>query len=458
MRLRDLLQRPDLIFLLIAGPIGLVLCFLIPPLGGGNETHNFPRLAGIAYGQFLVGPADVPAGLGDFIAEGGRFFHGGLELPFSYSTAEYNTMAAIPLRAETTATLAADPIAVHHPFSYLPQAIALRVIAALGASPLTLFAVARLVGCASALALTFLAIRIMPSHRYALAALALLPPIVYSRSTVDADPLTNALAFLFIACTLRAMIGGGVLAARRLLGLAVLAFVVAQCKSAYLVLPAVALAIPAARFRSGAAYWGWMAALILPGALGSLGWMLSVKHGMFASGVSYTTWSGQADPDAQMRFILQHPVDYLAILLHKLFMTPFFPRIAVEIVGLFGPPVLLAPMIVLVLIALFVIALWADPTKTVAYPKRLLWLAPAIVAAFLGLSLTLLYLQWTGLGKDTIDGFQGRYLYPLLPLLLVLVRATPRRLSMAAAGGAILSLGIVGLAAMLWKTVWAYYA
>jgi uncharacterized membrane protein len=80
-----------------------------------------------------------------------------------------------------------------------------------------------------------------------------------------------------------------------------------------------------------------------------------------------------------------------------------------------------------------------------------------IVAAFLVLTMTLLYVQWTGLGKDTIDGFQGRYLFPVLPLLLVLVRATPRRLA-ALGGCALLAPSIVGLAAMIWNTVWAYYA
>jgi uncharacterized membrane protein len=457
MRLRDLLERPDLLFLLIAGPVGLVLCFLIPPLGGGNETHNFPRVAGIAYGQLRPGPSEVPAGIGDFVAEGARFFHAGLELPFSFNRDEYNTMAAIPLHADERATLPSDPIAIHHPFSYLPQSIALRLTAALGASPLVLFVMARLVGFAGALALTFIAIRVMPSHRYALAALALLPPIVYSRSTVDADPLTNALAFLFIACTLRAMIGGGRLETRRLIGLAVLAFVVAQCKSAYLVLPLIALAIPPARFRSRVSYSIWMAVLILPGLLGSLGWMLLVKQSMFAAGTSYTTWSGQVDPDAQMRLILQHPFDYLAVLLQKMFLTSFLPRTVVEIFGQFGPPVLLAPAIVLILIVLFVLAVLSDPAKEAAYPPLFRWLAPAIVAAFLVLTLTLLYLQWTGLGKDTIDGFQGRYLFPLLPLLLVLVRATPRRLS-GPAGFALLAPAMLGAAAVLWETVWAYYA
>jgi uncharacterized membrane protein len=253
------------------------------------------------------------------------------------------------------------------------------------------------------------------------------------------------------------MVGEGVLKARRLIGIALLAFVIAQCKSAYLVLPLIVLAIPAARFQTRASYCGWMAVLIVPGILGSFGWMLLVKQGMFAAGVNYTTWSGQVDPDAQLRLILQHPVDYLSLLLHKLFLTQFFFRTVVEIVGLFGPPVLLGPAIVLPLIALFIVAVLADPTKQVVYPKSLRWLAPLIVVAFLVLTLTLLYVQWTGLGKDTIDGFQGRYLFPLLPLLLVLVRATPGRLSQAA-GCALLVPSIVGLVAMLWKTIWAYYA
>lgn len=454
--MRKLLQRPDLLFLTLAVPVGLVLCILIPPLGGGNETHNFERVSGIAYGQLLVGPAEVPAGIVDFIDEGFRFFHQGLDLPFSYPTAEYSTMAGIALRAEAMSVVPPNVIVVHHPFSYVPQALLVRLLAALGASPLTLFLGARIAGLLSALALTFVAIRNMPSHRYALAALALLPPIVYSRSTVDADPLTNALAFLFIAGVLRATLGGGVLPMRHLVGLAALAFVIAQCKSAYLVLPFAVLAIPARRFPSSASRWFWMAALILPGVMASLGWIVLVKHSLFAAGVNYTTWSGAVDPDAQLAWVLQHPIDYAGILLRKVFLTNFLLRVLVEMLGLFGPPVLLGPALVLPLLALFGAAILADPTKRAKYPTALLWLGPLIVVAFTAFALTLLYVQWTALGSYTIDGFQGRYLYPLTPLLLVLMRVTPRRLA-AAPGCALLASGAFGIVAMLWKVIWAYY-
>jgi hypothetical protein len=51
-------------------------------------------------------------------------------------------------------------------------------------------------------------------------------------------------------------------------------------------------------------------------------------------------------------------------------------------------------------------------------------LALAAFAATFALILTLLYVQWTGFGAPTVQGFQGRYLYPVLSGLLM---ALPRR-------------------------------
>ena len=52
-----------------------------------------------------------------------------------------------------------------------------------------------------------------------------------------------------------------------------------------------------------------------------------------------------------------------------------------------------------------------------------------IFGATIAISLTLLYLQWTAVGATKIEGFQGRYFYPILPLLFA---AAPLRLSMFA--------------------------
>ncbi|GAB2178378.1 DUF2142 domain-containing protein [Dongia sp. agr-C8] len=454
--LRRLLKLPHWLFLLFAAPIGLVLCALVPPMGGGNEMYNFQRAAGIAYGHALPGAAEVPGGIADLIAEGFAYFHENLAFPISFPEAEQRRMAAIALQADRPAVLAANPIAVHHPVSYLPQALAIRLGAMADATPLTLFYLARIAGLLGGLALTFLAIRTMPSHRFALCALALLPPITFGRSMVDADPVTNGLAFLFVAAVLREMLRRDAVEARALSRLALLAFLVGQSKSAYLVLLVLAVAIPGARFPTLRSRLGWMALLMLPGMIASLGWMLLVKETVL-SGTTYVTASGGVDPDGQLAFILSHPLDYAATFLRTLFTTRFFPWTLFQFAGLFGPPVVLPVTLAFVILALLLGVVLSDAAEAPGpYPASLPWLTAAIFAGFIGLTMTLLYLQWTALGAPLIDGFQGRYLFPLLPLVLVLSRAKRPAFGVAPSVW-LLAQASLGLAALLWKAHDTYY-
>jgi len=65
-------------------------------------------------------------------------------------------------------------------------------------------------------------------------------------------------------------------------------------------------------------------------------------------------------------------------------------------------------------------------------------------------------LQFTALGASTIDGFQGRYLYPLLPLLFLNTYKLPRPLLGIKVGWYVLGLGIFGLGATMQMTYNTY--
>jgi len=52
-------------------------------------------------------------------------------------------------------------------------------------------------------------------------------------------------------------------------------------------------------------------------------------------------------------------------------------------------------------------------------PTAVKILALLIAFATIAIILTLLYMQWTRVGAPTVDGFAGRYLYPLVPLILL---------------------------------------
>ena len=448
-------EKPEFLFLLFAVLFGVVLVFLVPPLGGGDEGFHYHRVASIAYGQMLNKPVQVPSSIAGFIDTGSTFFHAGLQAPFHYTHTEWQKMSAIPLTPATATMLTPDYTSIHHPFSYAPQALIFHICVLLDLPPLFILYAIRLAGLAAGIALTFLAIRKMPSHQYALAAIALLPTITFYRGYLNADAFTNGLAFLFIATVLYETTQKSILTTRNVLYLAALAFILAQCKSAYLLLNFLALAIPAARFQSNKMRCVSLSAIILPGIIASIAWMITIKQTYF-TGVQYHTWGGDVNPDQQMAFILHHPLSYLIILLKTIFLTPL-PLIS--FVGLFaevGPGYFL-PSPIIFLFMYFIIGTLTTDKGYVNYGRAARLLSAAIFVGVVGISLTMLYIQWTGLGAGEIKGFQGRYLYPLLPLLLIFAVPPEKPLMTFRPSSYVALLAFFGLTVSLWQVYFNYY-
>jgi len=451
------LPTPEILFVLLAAIGGLVLTALIPPMGGGNEQMNFLRAANLASGNVAVAPAALPGGIADFLEISDATFPEGRNPPYSYSRAEFEKLASIPLRAEEPAVVQPNPIAVLHPVSYLPQAPVIALGESIGLSPLILLYLGRLAGLATGIALTFCAIRIIPIHKHALAAIALLPTISFSRSTLDADQLTNGLAFLFWALVTRETLAQGRIKTNAVAGLAIIALLLAQSKSAYLFLPLLALAIPADRFQSARAKASAIALIVVPGAIGSLAWMVMLRQSYF-QGLEYSTWSGAVSPDRQLSFILSDPLAYAGILARTIFATPLVPKSMIDFLGLFGPPVMMPAIFYPVLTVLTGgVLLAGDQTsheRSGTQPIRLLGVMLALITV--GIILTLLYLQWTRFQGPTVEGFNGRYLYPLAPLLLMFVKSKGEPIFGLRAAGWLLLLGLVSLGGTWWVT-WSTY-
>jgi uncharacterized membrane protein len=458
MKLRAV-TAPEWLFLLFALLGGLVLVALIPPLAGGNEEMNFQRSAMVANGHVLVKPAMLPGGIADLLDITDRTFSEGAQPPLHYSRRQFDQVAALKLRADQPRLVGPNPIAVLNPASYLPQAPVMAAAQAIGLSPLVIFYLSRLAGLFTGIALTFYAIRIMPVHKCGLAAVALLPPILFSRSTLDADQLTNGLAFLFLALAMREIAADGPMRGRTIAALAVTAFLLAQSKSAYLLLPLLTLAMPASRFASAGRKGAACAVIIVPGIVASVGWMLLLKLTYFTD-LQYRTWSGVVQPHQQLAAILAHPFAYAGIVLRTVFTTPFVPRAVIELLGVFGPPVQLPMLIIVVLAGLLMLTVVSGERITQPRLKspRIRLLAIAIAVVTVLLILTLLYLQWTRFAGPVIDGFNGRYVYPLAPLLLLLVPSAGRKLFGLSSAACLTALGIVSIGATWGMTWWTYLA
>lgn len=448
------------LYTLVAVFFGALFIVLTPPFGIGDETTHVERTYEVATGAFLGGEG-LPAGLQQFLDD--AFAH--VKSGDPVRVADYERWAAIPLEADRVEPYP-DPLRaimrLQYPGNYIYLAPAMSAGLALGAPPLAILYLLRAVALLAGVFLVRQAIRLAPAaFRPAMVFIALMPTTLVFFSGVNNESVLVGLAFLWFAfiASLAARPGDRLTRAE-ITALIVLGFVVGQFKSGYFLLPALALVLPAGKFSSLPQRLLILALTIAPGASVSFLWMATAKAAMLGDIVYSTAPGNRVAPDEQIAFILADPLRYAAIVVRTLFASPEGGEAARGLVGLGGwtniP--LIAPLYALLFVA--GIALWANgerPPAAMAAPFALLVQAGLFISVTL-LVLTMMYVGWTGVGAPVIDGFQGRYWLPLLPLVLALA---PARLSMLSAVRARLCLAVgaplVGLAAMAGAVFRHYY-
>lgn len=448
------------LYTLVAVFFGAFFIALTPPFGVGDETTHVERTYEVATGAFLGGKG-LPAGLQQFLGDAFARVKSGEPV----SADDFGRWAAIPLEASRIEPYP-DPLRaimrLQYPGNYVHLAPAMGAGMAFGASPLALLYLLRTVALLAGVLLVRQAIKIAPAaFRPAMAFIALLPTTLVFFSGVNNESVLIGLAFLWFAyvASLSARADER-LTPIEIAGLIALGFILGQFKSGYFLLPALALILPAGKFSSPLHRLLLLTLTIAPGAAVSFLWMATAKTAMLGDAAYSTMPGNRVAPDEQIAFILADPLRYAMIVFRTFFLSPEGGEAARSLGGVGGWTNigLSSPVYALLLVA--GVALWASgekPPAAMTAPAALLVQAGLFGGVTL-LILTMMYVGWTGVGAGVIDGFQGRYWLPLLPLILALA---PVRLSLLSGEGARLCLAfgapLIGLIAMAAAVFRHYY-
>ncbi|MDI1297399.1 MAG: DUF2142 domain-containing protein [bacterium] len=332
-------------------------------------------------------------------------------------------------------------VASYAPTLYAPGAAGLWLGDAAGLSRRDAFYTGRIVNALIGLALLIAALRLLPFGRMALLAVALLPTFAYQTGSLSPDAVINGLGFLGLALALRMGFMGQTSA-----GLFLTAPLLALAKGVYLPLMAAGLRWP--QDRRDPRPWMILTAMAC-GAAAFVGWM----HYSGGSQALYHIMSRKTGESvmtaplaAQLGVILHDPQAYVRILFASIVERS--PVYALQIVGRFGWNAILLPLIAYPLAAVMIGAgVLGGSGARFGIGQRLWWLAVAVGVALL--IETAMYLTGTPLGADYVQGTQGRYFLPVLPLaLLALMPDRPVRgaRTMFAASAILLSLIAVATA------------
>jgi len=388
---------------------GFAVAVLNPPFQVCDESNHFFRAFQISEGNFNPSnPQRLPRGLLEFSYQSLIQFH-----PLHGTRSGDIRGALVELANENwdfgTRVDAWFPMttAVYSPTSYLFSAAGIWLGRFLELSLLTQFYLGRLANVLVGCLLLAFALRLDHGIGRSFWTIAFIPVALVQLASFSADAIANASAIAWVAwVTSRSRILG--LWPDRLVATA-LAIAVGLSKFAYA--PMLLLAIAKrwhSRERRDTARIAVASGLSAP-LLWSLICASRFQVGRPDSGV---------DPSAQFASVLSNPMRFLDSI--GAFFVHVMPDAIINMVGLLGWENNAVPY-PLAICCLFwcVFIFWTDSRNLSANESRLAIPAIGITGGITSIVLGFLYVTWTPVGAQMIDGFHGRYWIPMLPLLPV---------------------------------------
>ncbi len=312
------------------------------------------------------------------------------------------------------------------PIPHIPQAAGIFLGRRLGLPPLALLYIGRIFNLLAWTAMIFLAIRRLPTFKWVFFFLALSPMSLYQASSLSYDAFTNGTTFLLIATLLKhAFARDSRISNWQILELALIGALASLAKTIYFPLVLLYFWIPVARLGSR---WRYISAFLIVFAV-SLGvdLYLNMPRGLSAHVAKGTAGAASAGGGVT---IFHQAWDFL-LLVGKTFKVyhPFYLETYIGRLGWLdtGLPYGLR---LFYLLGLLVLAR-LDFRPEIHFG---LWRKFLSLTVFLGIFLPLFFvfwLTWTPAGSGQIEGIQGRYFIPIVPLLFLLLYNDRKKVSNA---------------------------
>jgi uncharacterized membrane protein len=460
------LRRLDGIYLLFCAPLILALIYVLPPFQAPDEAAHFYRAIQLSHGDAapVVAPKTYRTGAGGSVDTSAyRLVDDYCGIP-NWSCKQQQRPVIRDILSPVPQGGGGDQLqvvpfsntVVYLPVAHVAPAGAIFLARAAGLSPLGWLYAGRLANALIAIATAWCSLVLLRGKPAAVLIFAVgcLPMFASIAATLCADSSVIGFSMLLFAICFRIVdgqdIGWG-------LGLALVAavFYASAAKLAYLPLSLIPLACAIGANRSKPLILG--TAILAICAIGITGlWYLVIKDYVYP-----ISQNPRVNPAAQIAYVRSHPVSFVITLIKSMILQ--LPYVWVTMIGrkLSDLKVLL-PWVLVVLSSVVLLtgaAVSGRPnTKILLRGSIFLILAASATATF-----AFLYLQNSAVGVPWVEGYQGRYLIPLLPFAAFLVPPIERLQTTTAnwftqIAGVSGALAIVLLVVFLGVRTWSYSA
>lgn len=414
------------VFVLVATVAGTLFVFVNPPFWGNDGLSQYARAYQVSQGGLLpqqiewYGKGDsyggsIPASVWSLYEHAAKDLGANESEPAAMilEPAVYDALGHERYRSANENLIWFSNTAAYSPVPYAPAALASLIATAMDLSVLSALRLMALSSLLAYIVPALLALIVLRRSRarWLFLGLALLPPALLQTATITADALTNGVALLFAALLVKASLEHKRLGAVET-GLLYASIVLLPiCKPSYLFLIPLALLVRS-RLRSGPRPLLWIAM-----AVSTAIWVVWT---WITRGIGDVLAFYRADYESSefglagtIAHTLADPLGFLGNVARTIFYRDNF--FFLDLLGSSNVRVPSTAMLAMI-VALLVAAGWVNRIR-VSRGVRWTWIAVGLlsVAALFGT----LYATFTPIGFYLLDGVQGRYFFPLWPILIM---------------------------------------
>lgn len=402
--------REEKLFLAMIIPLGLIYIFMMVPLAIPDEQVHYQsayQLSNIFRFQW--------SGRGTCLAE--HFDYTGLGGHYNLSSGVARVMRELfaPAAGEEV------PLPFHYnldyPVMYLPQALGLALGRLLGSNLVRLFIIGRLFNLLFYALCFYWAIRLTPKYKTLVMMIGLMPMAVQQAASFSYDGFIIGLSLLLFALIFRTSKQKGRITFREFIPICLTGLVLIPAKPVYYPLLLLLLLIPKERFGDWKRKLLWLAGCWAVVLLVVFLFQLSGISAVANSGHTETNWQG--GENYTFSYMLANPGETAHVFVTTIrarWLDLLYESIGHSLAGMTITLQTAYPKAYLALLVLCVLRQCGDREKIGAAPKALMLVASAFSIL---LFMVTMFLSWTTRGQEVIQGLQGRYFIPFLPLGLI---------------------------------------
>ena len=393
-------DKKENLYAVLAIVFGITMIFVLPPFNAPDEYAHFVKSYTTSTINSDEGKTYLPISLESFYA---KYGHDLLDEKMDFDSksyfddimqeGNYNTLSEKEFVYTNTKYLKVVP--------YIPSIVVLFVLKLIGASPLVMSVFGRFISLIVMIIMYYLAIKNVPILKRVFFVICMLP-IVLHQAVINQDYLTNATVILLIAMILKYRYENVEIRIKEIAYLSILGLIISCCKFGYFVFLFTVFLIPCRLFKNKkTAVIFKLLFVILPIIISFTG---NVTITQSEDNIHYT-----------IGYSLSHPIEAI-----KVFAKTFWQRAELDLFrgqfDGFGVSTkwnngFISSVLYFIYI-LFFLSSEREDVKKLEKKTRIMLFVVAIL--LIGVVYMAMYLNWTNMGADVIDGLQPRYFTPAI--------------------------------------------